>query len=104
SLFSWDATPVHSYRILALLSGAWRHRSVGDFFGHMLVAEGAADICLEPDLKRWDVEAVSLIVAEAGGTVWQSRDPADDPGLPRIVVTSNGAFGREILAGPIRDV
>jgi len=100
SLFSWDRTSMHSYRILALLKEAWRHRSVGDFLGHLLVAEGAADICVEPDLRRWDIEAPALIVAEAGGAVWQSRDPTDDPGLPRIVVTSNGAFGREILARP----
>jgi len=33
----------------------------------MLVAEGAVDIAVEPEVSIWDVAAVSIIVTEAGG-------------------------------------
>lgn len=46
---------------------AWRTRGYGDFWSHVLVAEGAVDVAVEPDLKPWDVAALLPIVAEAGG-------------------------------------
>jgi histidinol-phosphatase len=33
----------------------------------MLVAEGAADIAVEPSLALWDMAALDIIVREAGG-------------------------------------
>ncbi|MBA3851274.1 MAG: histidinol phosphatase, partial [Chloroflexi bacterium] len=39
----------------------------GDFWGHMLVAEGAAEAMLEFGLAAWDIAAPMLIVQEAGG-------------------------------------
>jgi histidinol-phosphatase len=44
-----------------------RARGFGDFWGHMLVAEGAVDVCFEPQAALWDVAAVKVIVEEAGG-------------------------------------
>ena len=35
---------------VALASAAWRARAIGDFWGFMLVAEGAMDVCGEFDL------------------------------------------------------
>jgi histidinol-phosphatase len=52
---------------LALLDHLWRVRGIGDFWSHMLVAEGSVDIAAEPSLALWDMAAVSLIVEEAGG-------------------------------------
>jgi histidinol-phosphatase len=46
---------------------AWRARGIGDFWSHMLVAEGAVDIAAEPSLALWDMAAVAIIVTEAGG-------------------------------------
>jgi histidinol-phosphatase len=46
---------------------AWRDRGFGEFWGYMLVAEGAADIMIEARVKLWDLAAPALIVAEAGG-------------------------------------
>ena len=50
-----------------LLQSAWRTRAHGDFWSHMLVAEGAVDIAAEPSLALWDMAALDIIVREAGG-------------------------------------
>jgi histidinol-phosphatase len=42
-------------------------RALGDFWSHMLVAEGAVDVALEARVNPWDVAAIQVIVAEAGG-------------------------------------
>ena len=52
---------------LAFMDKAWRARGIGDFWSHMLVAEGAVDIAAEPSLALWDMAAVAIIVTEAGG-------------------------------------
>ena len=51
----------------ALLQSAWRTRAHGDFWSHMLVAEGAVDVAAEPSLALWDMAALDIIVREAGG-------------------------------------
>lgn len=53
----------------ALLSGVWRERGFGDFWGYMLVAEGAAEAVVEQELRPWDIAAPWLLVQEAGGRV-----------------------------------
>ena len=45
---------------------SWRSRGFGDFWGHMLVARGAAQVMMEPSLSTWDVAALLPIVSEAG--------------------------------------
>jgi histidinol-phosphatase len=50
-----------------MLAGAWRTRGIGDFWSHMLVAEGAVDVAIEPSLAVWDMAALDIIVREAGG-------------------------------------
>jgi len=51
-----------------MLFNAWRTRGIGDFWSHMLVAEGAVDVAIEPSLAVWDMAALDIIVREAGGT------------------------------------
>ena len=50
-----------------LLSGVWRTRAFGDFWSHVLVAEGAVDLSGEPEVSLWDVAPLQVIVEEAGG-------------------------------------
>jgi histidinol-phosphatase len=50
-----------------MLANAWRTRGLGDFWSHMLVAEGAVDVAIEPSLAVWDMAALDIIVREAGG-------------------------------------
>ncbi len=54
--------------MLKLQDEIWRSRGFGDFWSHMLVAEGALDIAVEPTLALWDMAALDIIVREAGGT------------------------------------
>ena len=42
-------------------------RSMGGFWQHMLVAEGAIDAALDWVSKPWDLAPLGLIVEEAGG-------------------------------------
>ena len=51
----------------SLLQAAWRTRGIGDFWSHILVAEGAVDVTIEPSLALWDMAALDVIVREAGG-------------------------------------
>jgi len=51
-----------------LIANCTRSRGLGDFWSHMLVAEGAVDIAAEPSLALWDMAALDVIVREAGGT------------------------------------
>jgi len=51
-----------------LLTTAWRSRGIGDFWSHMLVAEGAIDVAIEPSLALWDMAALDIVVREAGGS------------------------------------
>jgi histidinol-phosphatase len=54
-------------KFVALQEKVWRTRGHGDFWSHMLVAEGAVDIAVEPSLSLWDMAALDVIVREAGG-------------------------------------
>ena len=77
-------------RDLAALEPRVRHaRGFGDFWQHMLVAEGAADAAVDARLSLWDVAAVAVIVREAGGRVGESDDQT---------VTSNGLLHDAVLA------
>jgi histidinol-phosphatase len=53
----------------ALERAVWRTRAYGDFWSHLLVAEGAVDCAAEPELAVWDIGALVPIVQEAGGRV-----------------------------------
>jgi histidinol-phosphatase len=81
--------------MLDLMRGAWRTRAYGDFYGYMLVAEGAVDVMLEPELSLWDLAALVPIVTEAGGTF---TDLAGRPGPGGgNAVATNGKLHGEVL-------
>jgi histidinol-phosphatase len=63
-------------RFLTLLRRCVRARGFGDFWAHMLVAEGAVEIALEPAVAPWDMAAVQIIVEEAGGRFTDMRGNA----------------------------
>lgn len=70
-------------------------RGFGDFYQHMLVAEGAGEVAIDPVMHPWDVAALQVIVEEAGGR-------ATGLGGERSIytgslVTSNGALHEAIL-------
>jgi histidinol-phosphatase len=53
--------------VIELARRCWRSRGVGDAWQYMLVAEGAAEIALDPVVSVWDLAAVQVVVEEAGG-------------------------------------
>jgi histidinol-phosphatase len=84
-------------RVPPLARNAWHARGLGDFWAHMLVAEGAVDGAVDADgLSEWDLAAVQVIVEEAGGRF------SDAAGESRIdsgsAITSNGLLHDELLA------
>lgn len=66
SLTSWEEIGKLD-AMLELMRGSWRTRAYGDFYGYMLLAEGAVDVMVEPELSLWDLAALVPIVTEAGG-------------------------------------
>jgi histidinol-phosphatase len=81
---------------LMRLSGrCWRTRGIGDFWQHMLVAEGAFDISVDPLVSLWDVAALVPIVAEAGGR-WSTVTGIDDAAGGSLVCT-NGRLHSDVL-------
>jgi histidinol-phosphatase len=80
----------------ALIDRAWRVRGFGDFWSHMLVAEGAVDIAVEAIVKPWDVAAVQVIVEESGG---RFSDLSGAPGYAGgSALSTNGLLHEEVLA------
>jgi histidinol-phosphatase len=76
----WDAQ-ARLEALIELSRRCWRTRAFGDFWGYMLVAEGAVDISCEPVVELWDLAAPQLIVEEAGGRFTDlSGDPRADGG------------------------
>jgi histidinol-phosphatase len=78
-----------------LIARAAHTRGFGDFYQHMLVAEGAAEIAVDPAMHPWDIAALQVIVEEAGGRA-TSLDGERSIYAPSLV-TSNGANHQAIL-------
>ena len=80
-----------------MLANAWRTRGIGDFWSHMLVAEGAVDVAIEPTLAVWDMAALDIIVREAGGAFTNTagqNGPFGGSG-----VSTNGALHNAVING-----
>jgi histidinol-phosphatase len=101
-----DSFLLHSSLNLIRQAGRWdgflrlvdttaRQRGFGDYYGYCLVAEGKAEICVEVDLKPWDIAPVKILVEEAGGRL------TDFSGRPTIydgtVLATNGRLHEEAL-------
>jgi histidinol-phosphatase len=82
--------------LLSLGRRCWRTRAYGDFWSHVLVAEGAVDIAVEPDLEIYDMAALNVIVEEAGG---RFTSLAGQPGpYGGNALTTNGKLHDQALA------
>lgn len=65
----WEAIGGYQ-RVVNLGRNAYRARGFGDFWQHMLVAEGAIDVAVDAiGLEPYDTAALWPIVAEAGGRI-----------------------------------
>jgi histidinol-phosphatase len=82
--------------VVELASAVPRSRGFGDFWGHTLIARGAGEAMIEPELNIWDYAAFQIVVEEAGGRVTQlDGSPTRHLGS---VVSSNGLVHDEVLA------
>jgi histidinol-phosphatase len=73
----------------------WHARGIGDFWQHVLVAEGALDAAVDAHLKVWDYSAVATIVEEAGGRSGSPDGGAAEP--EEQLVSSNGLLHDDVL-------
>jgi histidinol-phosphatase len=80
-----------------MLAGAWRTRGIGDFWSHMLVAEGAVDVAIEPSLALWDMAALDIIVREAGGSF--SNTAGQSGPFGGSGVSTNGVLHNQVIKG-----
>ena len=80
---------------LNLTRRTWRTRAYGDFWSHVLVAEGAVDLSAEPELALHDMAALVPIVTEAGGTFTSIRGVPGPFGGSALV--SNGRLHQAAL-------
>jgi histidinol-phosphatase len=80
-----------------MLASAWRTRGIGDFWSHMLVAEGAVDVAIEPSLALWDMAALDIIVREAGGSF--SNTAGQNGPFGGSGVSTNGVLHNQVIKG-----
>lgn len=83
-------------RWLALVDAVWETRAFGDFWQHVLVAEGALDVAVDPVVNAWDLAALVPIVHEAGGRLTDLTGVATYSGGDAL--TTNGALHDAALA------
>jgi histidinol-phosphatase len=83
-------------RFLDLVRRCGRTRGFGDFWSHMLVAEGASEIAIEPEVALWDLAALQVIIEEAGGRFTDLSGAARADG--GSAVATNGRVHDAVLA------
>ena len=93
---SWFLKAGRHDQFLELVKRTDKQRGYGDFYGHVLVAEGAGEVMVEHGVHAWDVAALKPLVEEAGGrfTTWAGGHSIHEPD----VVASNGRLHDEVLA------
>jgi histidinol-phosphatase len=82
-------------RFLKLYHAVERQRGFGDFYGFVLVAQGAGELMIDHGVHAWDVAALIPILEEAGGTLtdWAGNVTIDAPD----VIASNGRLHDDAL-------
>ena len=83
-------------KFLDFTDAVWRVRGYGDFWAYCLVAEGAVDIAVEPEVKLWDLAPLDILIREAGGRFTNlAGEPGPDGGS---AVATNGLLHDAVLA------
>jgi histidinol-phosphatase len=83
-------------RLVQLQHDSYRSRGYGDFWQHMLVAEGAVDIAIDAvGLAPYDNAAVQAVVEEAGGRHTDRSGTRDY--TSNTAISSNGILHDEVI-------
>jgi histidinol-phosphatase len=95
SSLSWFAKAGVEHQFLDLVAHTQRQRGFGDFYGFVLVAQGAGEVMVEQGVHPWDLAALKPIVEEAGGrfTDWDGNSTIYRPD----VIASNGELHDVVL-------
>ena len=93
-LASWEEAGQFD-EFIGLAKSVWRSRAYGDFWSHVLVAEGAVDISAEAEVSLWDLAALQVIVEEAGGIFTDLSGNATPDGGNALC--TNGQLHAEVL-------
>jgi histidinol-phosphatase len=80
----------------ALAGRCGRVRCFGDFWQHMLVAEGAIEIAFDPVVAWWDMAPILVIVQEAGGRFTNLAGEGRADGGSGV--STNGILHDDVLA------
>jgi len=94
SLSGWAVRGLRE-RFIVLTDEVWRVRGYGDFYSYCLVAEGAVDIGLEPEVSTWDLAAADVLVREAGGAFTDLNGHSGPHG--GSAVATNGLLQEAVL-------
>jgi histidinol-phosphatase len=81
--------------VTAMLTSPWRARAFGEFWQHVLVAEGALDLAFDLDVQIWDVAPLKIITEESGG---RFTDLQGAPSHGRSALSTNGLLHASALA------
>ncbi|MBV8860864.1 MAG: histidinol-phosphatase [Mycobacterium sp.] len=95
SLSGWAQLGLRD-RFVELTDAVWRVRAYGDFLSYCLVAEGAVDIAVEPEVSVWDLAPLDVLVREAGGTFTSLGGTAGPHG--GSAVATNGLLHDQVLS------
>jgi histidinol-phosphatase len=79
----------HARDLAALEPHVWHARGLGDFWQHVLVAEGALDAAVDATLALWDYAALEPILAESGGRLAE---------VDGQIISTNASLYDELLA------
>lgn len=82
--------------VSALAAKTRRDRGFGDFYQHVLVAEGSGEIAVDPIVSAWDVAPLLILIEEAGGR--GTAMTGERTIYAGSFVSSNGPLHDEVLA------
>ena len=99
--FAWDTKDRFEEngignKMLLLAHQCWRTRGFGDFWQHMMVADGSCDISIDPILNYWDAAAL-IPILEAAGATWSTIDGSTDSATCASLVCTNGVLHETVL-------
>lgn len=81
---------------VGLADATERQRGYGDYHAYTFIARGQAELCVEVDVKPWDLAAVKIVVEEAGG---RFTDLAGNSTIySGNALVSNGRLHDQVLA------
>jgi histidinol phosphatase-like enzyme (inositol monophosphatase family) len=102
SSYSWWPEPA----LLGVKRAGYQLRTWGDGYGYAMVAIGAIEAMVDPEVSLWDIAPMPVILGEAGGrvTTLQGDEPPLTPGAQASCVATNGLVHDDVvlaLAAPV---